>query len=165
MVVVNIIIIIIILIIINGGGDGSIPTLNISNFKISYFQSNLQARALWRVSAAKPHRPAPAARLCAFESCSMTAVSWTAALNRPWARPIPTPEHGVITRDKASSNEQLHTASTIPITDHCVWRQTFLCTDTPAHCPLRPVPPPGRGGGCGVLEGHLSTRIRGLSRT
>lgn len=37
--------------------------------------------------------------------------------------------HVAIMRDKALSNEQLHVVRTVPITNHCVWRKTFLCTN------------------------------------
>lgn len=44
--------------------------------------------------------------------------------------------HVAIMRDKALSNEQLHIVRSVPITNHCVWRKTFLCTNIPAHSSL-----------------------------
>lgn len=35
--------------------------------------------------------------------------------------------HAAIMKDKALSNEQLHIARSVPITNHCVWKKTFLC--------------------------------------
>lgn len=60
--------------------------------------------------------------------------------------------HVAIMRDKALSNEQLHVARSVPITNHCVWRKTFLCTNIPAHCcPGSASHPVRRGGKRGAV--------------
>lgn len=55
--------------------------------------------------------------------------------------------HVAIMRDKAPSNEQLHVVRAVPITNHCVWRKTFLCTN------IRALRSPGSASPSGGEEG------------
>lgn len=79
---------------------------------------------------------------CAWPAAGRQDTLWSGIfLQQPY---ISTLLHVAIMRDKALSNEQLHVVRTVPITNHCVWRKTFLCTNIPAHSSLA-LPPHQEG--------------------
>lgn len=79
---------------------------------------------------------------CAWPAAGRQDTLWSGIF--PQQPYISTLLHVAIMRDKALSNEQLHVVRTVPITNHCVWRKTFLCTNIPAHSSLA-LPPHQEG--------------------